>query len=314
MNDHSKLTITHNHRLQTPSDYNSRVAVVTGSSSGIGFETAILLSKSGFHTYASMRNLEKSKNITEIANTEKNLPLTVVQLDVNDDRSVKDAISQIVAEKGRIDVLVNNAGYGLFSPIEDVTLDQIKKQFETNFFGVVRLTKEVLPIMRKQRKGTIVNVSSGAGRVGIPVLSAYVATKFALEGLSESISYELEPFGIRVVIIEPGFIRTNIMNSRILAKKALDPKSPYFSLTQKIESHFKSMVENASSSSSPPEEVAKVILQAITSEDPQLRYTVGDDATTLIQARMNMPDKEFENWMYENILQQQQYVFAQGNG
>jgi NAD(P)-dependent dehydrogenase (short-subunit alcohol dehydrogenase family) len=314
MNDHSKLTITHNHRLQTPSDYNNRVAVVTGSSSGIGLETAILLAKSGFHTYASMRNLEKSKNITEIASTEKNLPLTVVQLDVNDDRSVKDAVDKIVAEKGRIDILVNNAGYGLFSPIEDVTLDQVKEQFETNFFGVVRVTKEVLPIMRKQRKGTIVNVSSGAGRVGIPVLSAYVATKFALEGLSESISYELEPFGIRVVIIEPGFIRTNIMNSRILAKKALDPKSPYFSLTQKIESHFKSMVENASSSSSPPEEVAKVILQAITSEDPQLRYTVGDDATTLIQARMNMPDKEFENWMYENVLQGQQYVFAQESG
>jgi NAD(P)-dependent dehydrogenase (short-subunit alcohol dehydrogenase family) len=314
MNDHSNWTITHNHRLQTPSDYNNRVAVVTGSSSGIGLETAILLARSGFHTYASMRNLEKSRNIiTEIANTEKNLPLTVVQLNVNDDRSVKDAISQIVAEKGRIDVLVNNAGYGLFSPIEDVTLDEVKEQFETNFFGVVRVTKEVLPIMRKQRKGTIVNVSSAAGRVGIPVLSAYVATKFALEGLSESISYELEPFGIRVVIIEPGFIRTNIMNSRILPKKALDPKSPYFSLTQKIESHFKSMVENASSSS-PPEEVAKVIVQAITSEDPQPRYIVGDDATTLIQARMNMSDKEFENWMYENLLQQQQYVFSQERG
>jgi short-subunit dehydrogenase len=116
--------------------------------------------------------------------------------------------TNIVAEKGRIDVLVNNAGYGLFSPIEDVTLGQVKGQFETNFFGVVRATKEVLPIMRKQRKGTIVNVSSAAGRVGIPVFSAYAATKFALEGLSESIRYEVKEFGINIVIIEPGVIKT----------------------------------------------------------------------------------------------------------
>src|SRR6187200_742335 len=122
------------------------VALVTGSSSGIGFETYLLLARTGFHTYASMRNLEKSKNITEIANTEK-LPLQVVQLDVNDDRSVKDAIDKIVAEENKktIDVLVNNAGYGLFSPIEDIAIDQLKEQFETNFFGVVRVTKEVLP-------------------------------------------------------------------------------------------------------------------------------------------------------------------------
>jgi short-subunit dehydrogenase len=155
-----------------------------------------------------MRNLEKAKNITEIVNTE-NLPLRVIQLDVNDDISVKNAINKIIAENGRIDVLINNAGYGLFSPIEDITLDQVKEQFETNFFGVVRLVKEVLPVMRKQRNGIIVNVSSGAGRVAIPVSSAYVATKFALEGLSESMRYELKEFGINIIIIEPGVIRTN---------------------------------------------------------------------------------------------------------
>jgi NAD(P)-dependent dehydrogenase (short-subunit alcohol dehydrogenase family) len=273
------------------------VALVTGSSSGIGFETALLLSKSGFHTYASMRNLEKSKNITEIASTEK-LPLQVVQLDVNDDRSVKDAIDKIVAEKERIDVLVNNAGYGLFGSLEDISIEEIKAQFETNFFGVIRVTQQVLPVMRKQKSGTIVNVSSVGGRIGVPILSAYQSTKFALEGLSESMLYELEPFRIRVVIIEPGFIRTNIINSSTSAKKALDPKSPYFSLMQKVENHFKSMMENESS---PPEEVAKVILQATTSENPQLRYTVGDDADTIIQARMNMPDKEFRKMIIQNF-------------
>jgi NAD(P)-dependent dehydrogenase (short-subunit alcohol dehydrogenase family) len=138
MNYHSKLITTHKHSIQNRTNYNRMVAVVTGSSSGIGLETALLLARSGFQTYATMRDLKKSKDVTEIANAE-NLPLTVIQLDVDYDRSVKDAISQIVTENKRIDVLVNNAGYGLFSPIEDVTLRKVKEQFETNFFGVVRV-------------------------------------------------------------------------------------------------------------------------------------------------------------------------------
>ena len=209
-----------------------KVALVTGSSSGIGFETSLMLARAGFNTYASMRNLEKSKNITEIAKKEK-LPLQVVQLDVNNDGSVKDALVKILKADQRIDVLINNAGYGLFGSVEDTSIEEIKAQFETNFFGVVRVTQQVLPLMRRQNSGTIVNVSSVGGRIGLPALSAYHSTKFALEGLSESIAFELEPFGIRVVIIEPGVIRTNILNSSSSAKKALDPKSPYFSLSQK---------------------------------------------------------------------------------
>ena len=276
----------------------NKVALVTGSSSGMGFTTAVMLARAGIHTYASMRNLKKSKTITDLANKE-NLPLQVIQLDVNDDKSVKDAIAKIVTEKERIDVLVNNAGYGLFGSIEDVSIEEMKAQFETNFFGVMRVTQLVLPTMRKQKSGTIVNVSSVGGRISLPVLSAYNSTKFALEGLSESMSYELEPFGIKVVIIEPGVIRTNIMDSSIFAKKAQDPKSPYFSLIQKVESNFKSMMENKSS---PPEEVAKVILGALTSKNPQLRYTVGDDAATMIQARVNMSDNEFKKMIMQNFF------------
>ncbi|MGI0032795.1 MAG: SDR family oxidoreductase [Nitrososphaeraceae archaeon] len=276
----------------------NKVALVTGSSSGIGFATAIMLARAGIHTYASMRNLKKSKTITELASTE-NLPLQVVQLDVNDKKSVKEAITKIVTEKQRIDVLVNNAGYGLFGSLEDVSIEELKAQFETNFFGVIRVTQLVLPIMRKQKSGTIVNVSSVGGRIGLPVLSAYHSTKFALEGLSESMSYELEPFGIRVVIIEPGVIRTNIMNSSIIAKKAQDPKSPYFSLIHKVENNFKLMMENESS---PPEEVAKVILGVVTSENPQLRYTVGNDAATMIQARVNMSDNQFKKMIIQNFF------------
>jgi NAD(P)-dependent dehydrogenase (short-subunit alcohol dehydrogenase family) len=276
----------------------NKVALVTGSSSGMGFATAIMLARAGIHTYASMRNLKKSKTITELASTE-NLPLQVVQVDVNDKKSVKEAITKIVTEKERIDVLVNNAGYGLFGSLEDISIEELKAQFETNFFGVIRVTQLVLPIMRKQKSGTIVNVSSVGGRIGLPVLSAYHSTKFALEGLSESMSYELEPFGIRVVIIEPGVIRTNIMNSSVIAKKAQDPKSPYFSLIQKVEYNFKLMMENESS---PPEEVAKAILGVVTSENPQLRYTVGNDAATMIQARVSMSDNQFKKMIMQNFF------------
>jgi NAD(P)-dependent dehydrogenase (short-subunit alcohol dehydrogenase family) len=284
------------------------VALVTGSSSGIGFETALLLARAGFHTYASMRNLEKSKNIAEIASTEK-LPLQVVQLDVNDDRSVKDAVDKIVAEKERIDVLVNNAGYGLFSPIDDITLDQLKEQFETNFFGVVRITKEVLPIMRKQRKGTIVNVSSVGGRVGTPLNSAYIASKFALEGLSESMRYELKEFGINIVIIEPGVIKTNFVENI----KSADVRSEYADLIGRALKGFGKMMDNNSSS---PKLVAKDILNAITSKEPEIRYVVGEDAKSIMNFRKSASDKEFENWMYESIFQEKGFVRANivGNG
>jgi NAD(P)-dependent dehydrogenase (short-subunit alcohol dehydrogenase family) len=283
-----------------------KVALVTGSSSGIGFETALLLSRSGFHTYASMRNLEKSKNITEIAGSE-NLPLRIVQLNVNDGRSVKDAINKIVTENGRIDVLVNNAGYGQFSPLEEITLDQVKEQFETNFFGVVRLTKEVLPVMRKQRNGIIINISSIGGRIGFPLSPAYIASKFALEGLSESMRYELKEFGINIVIIEPGVIKTNFVDNVKTADKRSRSESPYADLIETASNGFGKMMMN---NSSPPKLVAEAILNAITSKAPEIRYLVGDDAESIMKVRKSTSDKEFENWMYESILQQKGFVRA----
>lgn len=200
---------------------NQRVAIVTGSSSGIGLDTSITLAQNGFLTYATMRNLDKSSIIETAAEKEK-IPIRVVELDVTDDRSVNDAIQRIVSEIGKIDVLVNNAGYGLVGAFEDLSMEEIKSQYETNVFGLMRVTQQVLPITRKQESGIIVNVSSGAGIFGYPGGSAYVSTKFAVEGLTESISYELESFGIKVVLIEPGFIRTNFANAMILAKKFSD--------------------------------------------------------------------------------------------
>ena len=274
------------------------VALITGSSSGIGLATAIMLARNGINTYASMRNLKKSKTITELASNE-GLALQVIQLDVNDDRSVKSAVSKIVTESERIDILINNAGFGLFGSVEDISMEEMKAQFETNFFGVIRLMQLVIPIMRRQKSGRIVNITSVGGRISLPVLSAYNSTKFALEGLTESISYELEPFGIRVIIIEPGVIKTNIMNSSIFAKKAQDPKSLYFPVVQKMENNFNSMMEN---NSSPPEEVAKVILEAVMSKNPELRYTVGNDAATLVQARISMSDIDFKKMIMQNFV------------
>ena len=166
--------------MYNKSSQQGKVAVVTGSSSGIGFETSLLLARKGFYTYATMRNLNKSLKIKEIAEKE-NLPLKVLKLDVTDDKSVTDAIRQITDESSRIDVLVNNAGYGVMGAVEDLSLDEFKSQFETNFFGVIRVTKEVIPIMRNQgNSGNIINVSSVGGKIGLPLNSAYISSKFAL--------------------------------------------------------------------------------------------------------------------------------------
>jgi NAD(P)-dependent dehydrogenase (short-subunit alcohol dehydrogenase family) len=276
-----------------------KVAIVTGSSSGIGYATSLLLAKNRFHTYATMRNIEKSADIQQIANKER-LPLQVIQLDVNDDASIRNSIEKVRSENERIDVLVNNAGYGLIGAFEDLSAEEIKSQFETNFFGVIRLTKQVLPIMRKQKSGTIVNVSSGAGRIGFPGMSAYVSSKFALEGLSESMSYELEPFGIRVVIIEPGVIRTNFKKNSVMSKKSLDNSSisPYSSIIQKMDASISSIIEHAT----PPEEVAKAILHAVISNNPELRYLVGNDLIMMAETKKSMSDEDFRKMMMQSII------------
>jgi NAD(P)-dependent dehydrogenase (short-subunit alcohol dehydrogenase family) len=278
------------------SSSNNKVAVVTGSSSGIGYETALMLSRNGFLTYATMRNLNKSENLKSTAARE-NLPIRITKLDVTDDVSVKNAVQTMSSETGRINVLVNNAGYVLDGAFEDLSMDEIKAQYETNVFGLIRTTQAVLPVMRKQKSGIIVNISSVAGKLGYPGGSAYISTKFAVEGLSESMSYELEPFGVKVIIIEPGVIRTNIFNSVVVAKKSQDPNSPYSKMTQAIASAFEKMMKNASS----PEMVAKVVLEAVTNENPNLRYLAGKDVETWLDAKRSMSDEEFYKMMKQNF-------------
>jgi short-subunit dehydrogenase len=244
-----------------------------------------------------MRNLNKSENIKSLVEKEK-LPLKIVQLDVTDDRSVKNAMQSITAEASRIDVLVNNAGYAVDGAFEDLAMEEIKAQYETNVFGVIRVTQAVLPIMRKQKSGIIVNISSAAGRFGFPGLSAYVSTKFAIEGLSESMSYELEPFGIKVFLVEPGAITTNFFNSMVAAKKSQDANSPYSELMQKVATSFEHMLEASSSA----DVVAKVVLKAVTSKNPSLRYLAGKDVETWMEAKRSMSDEEFHKVMKQNLM------------
>lgn len=273
-------------------DSKQKVAVVTGSSSGIGHEISLILARNGFTTYATMRNLQKGSDLKSIAEDEK-LPLHFTQLDVTDENSVKKAIQTIHDEFGRIDILVNNAGYALAGAFEDLSSDEIKTQYETNVFGLVRTTQEVLPIMRKQMSGMIVNISSGAGRFGYPTGSAYVSTKFAVEGLSESMSYELEPFGIKTVIIEPGMIKTNFHNAVVVAKRSQEPNSPYAPLMTGMKDNLTKMLDNGST----PQYVAEVVLDAVTNESPKLRYLAGKDVEQWVGAKRKMSDEEFVNMM-----------------
>jgi len=272
-----------------------KVAVVTGTSSGIGFETSLALAREGYFTYATMRDTTKSNKIKEIAQKE-NLKINVLELDVDDEKSVKSAIAQILDQKQRIDVLVNNAGWGLWGCVEDVSVDEFKEQFETNFFSIIRLIQEVAPAMRKQGSGAIVNVSSVVGRIGFPASPAYISSKFALEGLSESLRFELAPFGVDVIIIEPGVIKTNFMKNMKMAKKS-ELDTVYKDITTKVVSGVKMMAEMGT----PPKEVANTIVKAIKDKKPLPRYIVGNDASMFLEAKKSKTDIEFENYLKKEL-------------
>jgi NAD(P)-dependent dehydrogenase (short-subunit alcohol dehydrogenase family) len=280
-----------------------QMAVVTGSSSGIGFEISLLLARKGVYTHATMRNLSKSEEILNYAKKE-NLPLETLVLDVIDARSISNSIQKIINERGGIDVLVNNAGYSLLGPLEQLQINEIKDVFETNFFGVIKLIQSVLPTMRKQRYGRIINVSSVAGRIGFPLSSAYVSSKFALEGLTESLRYEVQKFGIHAVLIEPGVIKTNFANNLRVGKnvKTLQDikgiNCPYAEITEKRISALRPRIEKGL----PPSKVAEVIVEAVISDNPEARYLVGEAALTTIEKRNNTSDEQFNRFLMDSVL------------
>ena len=254
-----------------------KVALVTGSSSGIGLETALALARDGFHTFASMRDIGKAVELEHSAKKE-NLSIDVIELDVDKEESIVSAINKVVTDGGRLDVLVNNAGYGQFGCTEDVSIDDFRKQFETNFFSIVRIIQEVSPIMRNQNSGIIVNISSVVGKIGLPGSPAYISSKFALEGLSECLRYELGQFGIKTTLIEPGVTKTNFYNSMKIPESKTDPK--YKALTDNILAGLKMMAEMGTA----PSQVANIIIKAIHDDEILPRYIVGSDAAMFMEA------------------------------
>jgi short-subunit dehydrogenase len=300
---------------------NQKVAVVTGSSTGIGYETSLALANNGYFTYATVRDIQKSKEIERIAHV-KNIPLKIIEMNVDNDNSVKDTIEKITSEYGRIDILVNNAGYGLFGALEDLEMNEIKKQFETNVFGIMRVIKNVLPAMRLQRTGIIVNISSISGLAGIPSQSAYAGTKFAVEGLSESLSYELEPFGIKIVLIEPGVINTEFVQDLVVPtdRYGIDKNrnqinisnfntgntsfSFYHDTIKKFLSFYYSAMRNAPH----PRIVADEIIQAIekvsneTNAMPIIRIAVGNDSKKYSRLKKELQDNEFHKVIRGDLL------------
>jgi NAD(P)-dependent dehydrogenase (short-subunit alcohol dehydrogenase family) len=200
---------------------------------------------------------------------------------------------------------VNNAGYDLFGSLEEMTLEEIKAQFETNFLGAIRATKAVIPVMRKQRSGTIVNISSIGGRVGLlPFNTAYHASKFALEGYTESLRHELNEFGINVILIEPGAIGTNFMNNIKTAQNYNPTDSPYAKTIQRVFEGAQVFMANTTH----PREVAQVILNAVNSTNQNFRYSVGNDAESVLKRRAELSDIEMEEWARESVMEKKGFV------
>jgi NAD(P)-dependent dehydrogenase (short-subunit alcohol dehydrogenase family) len=260
-------------------------ALVTGASSGIGEETANGLLAAGYIVYAGARRVDAMRSL-EAAGAR------VLSLDVTDDASMTAAVDTILRETGRIDVLVNNAGYGSYGALEDVPLDEGRRQFEVNIFGLARLIQLVLPTMRAQRAGRIVNISSIGGRFGEPFGCWYHATKFAVEGLSDSLRMELHPFGIDVVVIQPGATRSEwaTIAHDSLIKYSSD--SPY----SKAAAAHAEMMEagHRGSIPAPPSVVAKTIVQAVQSRNPKTRYVTGGLARTMLFMRRVLSDHAFD--------------------
>lgn len=262
-----------------------RVAVVTGASSGIGADTARLLHERGFAVYAVARRVEAMQDLAELG-------VHVFGMDVTDDASVTSGVGKIIAESGRIDVLVNNAGYGSYGAVEDVPLDEARRQFDVNLFGLARLIQLMVPYMRAQGGGRIVNVSSIGGKIYEPLGAWYHATKFAVEGLSDSLRIELRPFNIDVVLIEPGPILTewNAIARENMAKTSAG--GAYADRAATMAKVFHDV--DAKGRSSKPVVVARKIVKAATVERPRARYPVGRSAGSIMRIRKMLPDKAMD--------------------
>ena len=268
----------------------NKVALITGCSSGFGYLTALKFARNGIITFASVRDLnsEGTVQLKKVADEEK-LPLDIIQIDVTNDESVKKGVEYIIQRNKRIDVLVNNAGIGYYGPVEEFSIEEIQSQYNINVLGVVRTVKEVMPWMRKQKNGLIINVSSVAGLVTFPLYGLYSSSKYALEALTEALAFELKPFGINVCIIEPGSFDTKFRNNVRLSSD--NAERSYVILKNKFISKYESMHDSKIYKRfKNPQTVANLTYNITNQQNPRLRHLVGAEARVFPLLRKLIPD------------------------
>ena len=267
-----------------------KVILITGASSGIGFETAKLLGKQGHIVYGTSRSIERLEKLKEYG-------INCLELDVGIDESCKNCVDKIIEKEGKIDVLINNAGFGSYGPIVTVSIEDAKKQFEVNVYGVIRITKLIIPYMRNRNSGRIINVSSAGGRVTTFLGGWYHASKYAIEALSDSLRMELREFGIKVSIIEPGGVKSNwgVITADNLLKSSKN--SPYEETSKKVASIYKELYGGKSNLLTKPEVVAKKISKAVNKKHPKTRYLFGFGAKPMVFMHWLLPNKAFDSIM-----------------
>jgi len=263
----------------------TKVALVTGASSGIGEATALKLREAGYTVYGAARRVQRMQHLTKHG-------IRLLAMDVTDDPSMQDGVEKIIADTGRLDVLVNNAGYGSYGAVEDVPLQEAREQFEVNVFGAARLTQLVLPHMRAQRSGTIVNITSMGGRIYTSLGAWYHATKFALEALSDCLRMELKPFGIDVVVIEPGGVRSEWGGIAAQKVRAVSGTGPYAPQGNAMADSLSSEATERRLSS--PDLIAKTIVKSLRARRPKTRYAVGFGAKPMIFLHNTLPNRTFD--------------------
>jgi len=267
--------------------------LITGGTNGLGRASAILLAQQGYRVFAAGRNLERRARLEAYAH-QAGLPIETVELDVCDDASVERALDEVRAKAGPLDALVNAAGIAIVAPMEEIRMEDLRKQFETNFFSAVRVAQHVLPEMRRRRRGRILNMSSIAGKVALPLFGPYSGSKFALEGMTDALRLEVYPFGIYVVLIEPGYIPTGMENTSLelsATYAAGADTSPYAAVYHGFRSAWKKSTTKAPYT---PEDCARVVLRALRETPPRPRYTVTRPALLTSILRRFLTDRALD--------------------
>jgi NAD(P)-dependent dehydrogenase (short-subunit alcohol dehydrogenase family) len=263
--------------------------LITGTSKGIGLEAAVAFANAGYRVFATMRNPGDAEFLQQQV-TDPSFPIHIYQMDVNSDESVSNCINTIIKEQGTIDVLVNNAGIERHGSVEETTLADFKAVMETNYFGVIRCIQAVLPKMRENKNGCIINVSSISGKIANTPLSAYCASKHALEALCESLAHEVKAFNIRVAIVEPGITSTQMAQDISVSGTSIYPHSK----------RFGNLFAASLKTPREPSMVAEKILEIASNETWQLRHPVGPDATPFLQWRASLTDEQYVDWNAAN--------------